>query len=116
MSGLSERLKVWADRLSPAPDFHWTNTHEEQMRKDLLEAASLIDQQEKALEALEAEAAQEQQNAVEAEAKVDRLEKALEAADDLYDEALFHAVPESQLAVFTRAYRSARPTSTKEDG
>lgn len=49
-------------------------------------------------------------------ALIDQQEEALRAADDLYDEALFHAVPESQLAVFTRAYRSARPTSTKEDG
>ena len=49
-------------------------------------------------------------------ALIDQQEEALRAADDLYDEALFHAVPESQLAVFTRAYRSARATSTKEDG
>ena len=52
----------------------------------------------------------------EAASLIDQQEEALRAADDLYDEALFHAVPESQLAVFTRAYRSARTTSTKEEG
>ena len=54
--------------------------------------------------------------ALRALALIDQQEEALRAADDLYDEALFHAVPESQLAVFTRAYRSARAASTKEDG
>lgn len=52
----------------------------------------------------------------EAASLIDQQEEALRAADDLYDEALFHAVPESQLAVFTRAYRSARATSTKDAG
>ena len=79
MSGLSGELRVQADRIKEPLAAEVVINKTSALLRD---AASLIDQQE----------------------------KALEAADDLYDEALFHAVPESQLAVFTRAYRSARAT------
>lgn len=110
MSGLSERLLDYANRFEDN-----AGVPSDALEADIREAASLIDQQEKALEwqgsvtkaLLEAQARYVK--------TIDQQEKALEAADELArvveESPVGYGLPRS-----ARAYRSARTTSTKEDG
>ena len=93
MSGLSERLEDWADGLFHRGELF--NGTDEEAADLLREAASLIDQQEKALEA------------------ADGLSEAVSKFSIL--SGMFD--PEISRAAYANDfYRSARTTSTKEDG
>ena len=118
MSGLSERLLDYANRFEDN-----AGVPSDALEADIREAASLIDQQEKALEwqgsvtkaLLEAQARYVR--------TIDQQEKALEAADGLSEAVSKFSIlwgmfdPEISRAAYANDfYRSARPTSTKEDG